>query len=39
MFVADISVLVLAKIGRENVCNWKIKTFRSIRNRYVHFQL
>ena len=36
MFVTDISVLVVAKIGCENV-QLKIKTVKSIRNRYLYF--
>ena len=38
MFVTDISVLVVAKKGCENI-QLKIKTVKSIRNRYLYFQL
>ena len=38
MFVTDISVLVVAKKGCENV-QLKIKTVKSICNRYLYFQL
>ena len=36
MFVTDISVLVAAKIGCENV-QLKIKTVKNIRNQYLYF--
>ena len=36
MFVTNISVLVVAKTGCENV-QLKIKTVKSIRNRYLYF--